>query len=193
MDTKKCPVCGEIKTLDQYYKRHNRTGSQVWPRCKICHGIECRRISQKYVAEGRCYCGRPVRPGVRKCEACIANAIKVQKRRKARHKATGLCYVCGKNPTNGYWACEACSARNVVRYHGARMADRKRLFESQGGICPLCAKPLNGYIRKKDAVIDHDHETKKVRGLVHNNCNLNLSNSTIESLERALAYLRGQA
>jgi hypothetical protein len=38
----------------------------------------------------------------------------------------------------------------------------------QSGLCAMCNKPM------KDPVVDHDHETGKVRGLLHHRCNVGL-------------------
>ena len=43
---------------------------------------------------------------------------------------------------------------------------RKLLFDAQLEKCPICEKDL-GY----DLVVDHNHETGEVRGLLHRRCN----------------------
>lgn len=40
----------------------------------------------------------------------------------------------------------------------------------QGGICPLCKKPID-YSIPREAVVDHDHKTGEVRGVLHRACN----------------------
>lgn len=40
----------------------------------------------------------------------------------------------------------------------------------QGGLCPLCNKPIDLTI-KGEGVIDHDHDTGEVRGVLHRSCN----------------------
>ena len=45
--------------------------------------------------------------------------------------------------------------------------DRESLYRKQGGLCALCDRPGKLYV-------DHDHETGKVRGLLCNQCNLQL-------------------
>lgn len=60
-------------------------------------------------------------------------------------------------------------------------------IEAQLGRCLLCGEPMGD-----DIVIDHNHETGKFRGLLHNNCNIGLGqfNDDPELLEQAVAYLR---
>lgn len=45
-----------------------------------------------------------------------------------------------------------------------------KIHKEQGGICPLCKKPIN-LAEKGAAVMDHDHETGLVRGILHRSCN----------------------
>ena len=47
--------------------------------------------------------------------------------------------------------------------------------------------------RKKVWVVDHDHDTGKIRGIICNPCNIQLGafKDSIEELEEAIKYLRG--
>ena len=44
---------------------------------------------------------------------------------------------------------------------------RKTLYEKCDGVCPLC----NQKIDYRNSVIDHNHTTKQVRGMICRNCN----------------------
>lgn len=55
-------------------------------------------------------------------------------------------------------------ARSQLRPLGMRM------LQEQGGVCPLCGKPIDLSI-KGELVIDHDHETGLIRGALHRSCN----------------------
>lgn len=50
----------------------------------------------------------------------------------------------------------------------------KRLAERQG-VCSLCKKPFDDSMLGR-AVLDHCHETGKIREFVHSRCNLGISN-----------------
>lgn len=43
----------------------------------------------------------------------------------------------------------------------------------QGGVCSLCHKPISLQVmgNKSDYVVDHDHETGEIRGVLHRSCN----------------------
>lgn len=46
----------------------------------------------------------------------------------------------------------------------------RHLQTVQGGLCPLCGKPIDMTI-KGEGVIDHDHDTGRIRGILHRSCN----------------------
>lgn len=43
---------------------------------------------------------------------------------------------------------------------------RVRLLDQQSGCCRLCEQPI-----VDDAVLDHDHKTGEIRGVLHRGCN----------------------
>lgn len=66
---------------------------------------------------------------------------------------------------------EAPAPRRTVKL--ARSAMRSyahKMLRDQGGVCPLCGKPIDLAI-KGEGVIDHDHDTGLIRGLLHRSCN----------------------
>lgn len=44
---------------------------------------------------------------------------------------------------------------------------REKLLKEQGYICPLCKTKIT----KQEATLDHDHETGKIRQVLHRSCN----------------------
>ena len=83
-----------------------------------------------------------------------------------------------------------------------------RLHQEQGGVCPLCNRPIDFTI-KGEAVCDHDHVTGRIRGALHRSCNAaegKVANAAgrwgaksmdyaaiVPWLENLLAYLRQPA
>jgi len=45
-----------------------------------------------------------------------------------------------------------------------------RWLKEQGGLCPLCGKPIDHTV-KGEGVVDHDHDTGEIRGILHRSCN----------------------
>jgi hypothetical protein len=123
---------------------------------------------------------------------------------KATHKKSGYrstCKECDKAYHRKWYADNPEKAREqwvrASKKYDPRPSRRKRLYglsveeyeallKAQNNICAICKAVF------PDSV-DHDHKTKKVRGLLCGNCNkgLGLLGDSIESLEDALNYLRG--
>ena len=78
------------------------------------------------------------------------------------------------------------------KLYGITVEDYHQLFEAQGGVCAICHKPPGS----RRLNLDHDHKTKKVRGLLCFMCNRGLGRfrddpklfrSAADYLERASA------
>ena len=83
-----------------------------------------------------------------------------------------------------------------------------RMLMEQGGACPLCSLPIDLKI-KGEGVLDHDHESGQIRGVLHRSCNAaegKISNAAarwgaksadysaiIPYLERVVEYLKKPA
>lgn len=91
---------------------------------------------------------------------------------------------------------------------GLRSFMLRHLQQVQGGLCPLCGKPIDITI-KGEGVTDHDHETGRIRGILHRSCNAaegkisnaaarwgaksNSYDAIIPYLESVTAYLKAPA
>src|SRR5262245_35888094 len=73
------------------------------------------------------------------------------------------------------------SARALLQRYGITFSDRDELIERQGNKCALCSGDPR--------VVDHDHRTGKIRGILCYSCNLKLSAlEDKEWLKRAEEY-----
>jgi Recombination endonuclease VII len=109
-----------------------------------------------------------------------------------------VCFKCGKEgefykrPDNGKevsYCKKCCSSYNKTRHsknlieerersrvkhyvqkYGITWEDKVRMYEEQKGICACCFEPLPS-VRDTKTCVDHNHETKAVRALVHRDCN----------------------
>jgi hypothetical protein len=75
--------------------------------------------------------------------------------------------------------------------YGITNEQYEQLLASQHGLCAVCGKPPNGTDQHKILVVDHDHETNQVRGLIHGRCNTLLGDCGEDTavLVGAIAYL----
>ncbi|APU03171.1 endonuclease VII [Ralstonia phage phiAp1] len=46
----------------------------------------------------------------------------------------------------------------------------RHLKVKQGGLCPLCGEVID-LTKPREGVIDHDHDTGEIRGVLHRSCN----------------------
>lgn len=76
------------------------------------------------------------------------------------------------------------------RKYGLEPDDIKRLLAEQGGGCALCGRLDPG--TRRSFHIDHCHHTGQIRGVLCHHCNLLLGHAGdhIQTLERAIDYLR---
>lgn len=76
----------------------------------------------------------------------------------------------------------------LERMYGITYEEYERIFNSQGGICPICSEPME---MGKNAVVDHCHNSSAVRGILHRVCNsaIGLLKENPDTLRRAAAYI----
>lgn len=76
---------------------------------------------------------------------------------------------------------------NLRRRFNITLEEYNELLEKQNSVCAIC----NGDNNKKTLVVDHDHNTNKIRGLLCDNCNtgLGLFKESRWALNKAIQYL----
>ena len=80
--------------------------------------------------------------------------------------------------------------RNIElkKWYGITLDDKRNMFDKQDGKCAICS---TNFIDFNKAHVDHNHITKKVRGLLCRNCNLVLGHAqdNFQVLQKAALYL----
>lgn len=90
-----------------------------------------------------------------------------------------------KRAASGYWRGPYRWIRIKERY-GLTKKEYEKMLENQGGVCALCGGVNGG----KHLVVDHDHTTEVVRGLLCGGCNQALGFFEKKGwVKRATAYL----
>jgi hypothetical protein len=84
--------------------------------------------------------------------------------------------------------------RNLLRRYGIGIDEYQTLLANQNFACSICTVEISDtleYKRKLPVVVDHNHETGEVRGILCSMCNLVLGHAreSTEILYRAIVYL----
>jgi len=104
-------------------------------------------------------------------------------------------YENNKEKLNKYkkqWAKDNPEKRRKSRFkfrYGLSHEDYLKMWESQDGKCAICGKV---FILPSDGCVDHNHDTKEIRGLLCNKCNfaIGLLNDDMELIEKVKMYLK---
>jgi hypothetical protein len=113
------------------------------------------------------------------------------KQRSGRpHCLASYCRPCSKIHARD-WARRNSGALLAYKYrtrYGLTIAKYESIVKKQNGHCAICLEIV------PKLVIDHDHKTRKVRGLLCHHCNtfLGLAKDSTSTLESAIRYLNGQ-
>lgn len=78
----------------------------------------------------------------------------------------------------------------LKRCYGITLEQYRAMEQAQGGVCRICKGPPIG--KAKRLSVDHDHQTKRVRGLLCSKCNslIGLAGDNPAVLTEAVAYLK---
>lgn len=79
---------------------------------------------------------------------------------------------------------------NLLLNYGITIEEYNSIFIKQKGKCAICGRQRSEF--KKDFAVDHDHKTKKIRGLLCNNCNRGIGflKDCVEIVFKAYKYLQ---
>jgi hypothetical protein len=135
------------------------------------------------------------RSGEMECARChqVKPLGQFHRRKKGRLSRTRSCRVC-RNAQHAQWKARNTDAwwRSHTAYkgrqYGITVDQFIEMLEVQDHRCAICRKPLG----TKGTAIDHDHNTGRVRGLVHSHCNLVIGNANedVSVLFGAIRYLK---
>jgi len=80
--------------------------------------------------------------------------------------------------------------KDLAHRYGITVEQFDEILYRQANACALCVRPFG---RRRAPHVDHNHDTKRVRGLLCSECNTGLGKlgDSLGSILRAAAYLAG--
>lgn len=176
---KTCFTCEVEKPVTDFHKRTVRNGKQIYqPACKDC--INRRNREQHVPSERTIQRQSDLASQTKVCVRCgIRKPFDDFSRRSAR----------GGRPQS---YCKVCDVDYQRMYKfGLDPEAYQALLTSQDGLCGGCREPL-AVGSAHGCNVDHCHETKLVRGLLCNHCNLALGHlkDDEDRILGLLSYLR---
>lgn len=100
-------------------------------------------------------------------------------------------YIKNKNSIQEYRQSHWSTSRNsqLIYHYGITLKDYENMLEKQDYKCKICKKEQETL--KKPLVVDHNHTTGKIRGLLCDNCNVGLGrfNDSVSLCKECVKYL----
>jgi hypothetical protein len=192
--TYRCSTCLQIKEQNDFYPRHVEGVSRpVTYDCIPCiQGKYYEKKNMNPMGEcERCQLHRPLfsnqlcrkcmkEKGLRLCKSCLS----IQPIYISFERAKAVCNACASKDSH-------LSAENklfhakLMRTYGISLEQYQALATKQGGRCAICKTAT------KRLVVDHDHKSNQVRGLLCAQCNVGLGmfKDSPAILSHAIAFL----
>ncbi len=173
METKLCPKCEEVKPVAEWYRRKG-TKDGLQTQCKACASLAYRDWEARNPEKVK---ERNVAARVRTKEWYAASA-----ENRARQKAQSARWR-KLNPERH--AASNRKSKLKVAY-GITQEDVQGMAAAQDHRCAIC-------LRKRKLVVDHCHQTGRVRGLLCDGCNwaIGVLGDKNGALQRAADYVAG--
>lgn len=161
---KTCSKCGKEKTLEKFV-RSRRSREGVCSVCKVC------------VAKAN------------RANYLINRETYLAKRQEYRQKNMELVKAQQQRYSAKPEVRERRRRRHLQKYDGMSLESYNIILEAQGRVCKICASTAT---HQRGLVVDHDHKTGKVRGIICHHCNTALGNAfdSIPRLQALIAYLQ---
>jgi hypothetical protein len=157
---KRCKICGETKSLDDFYPCAGM-GDGHRHDCKVCNlaAKAARNAADPQANRDRVKRWREENP--EKYRARMREYAASPAKKQADRKSY------------------------LMRTYGMTLEDYERMLADQNGVCAICKEPRP---EERTLHVDHDHETDEIRGLLCFRCN-NAIGDLRESPEFGLALV----
>jgi len=178
---------GHCRTLTRTLLREWQSGCD----CGWCGEIH--KLREAACIEYRAHLDHAIDHGNVECQKCGNSFPVSQMRPGSRH----ICKGCNYQKERDWQAANLEASRTHKRQHHLKkkfsitIEQADALLSSQGGVCAICRKAITDK-RGYGFHVDHNHATRKVRGILCFHCNsgLGLFKDNIEVLKSAVEYLK---
>lgn len=192
-DGKTCTKCGEWKASSAFGKMSRS------PHVKNRHCKECVKKRQQEWGHKNAVRNADgvVFPEFATCTRCNLSKPNSEFGRRKKNKSglATLCLQCCRERDQKRYNADPARRLEQAKWGGMKWrfgitrAEYEIMVAAQDGMCAICG---DMFFAKNVICVDHDHETKKVRGLLCKQCNfaVGLMKDKPENFDRAAAYLR---
>lgn len=132
---------------------------------------------------------QPIVDGKLRCAACLVFKD-FSEFTKDKHVSTGYISSC-KECRSKFQGDYRINVMYKMRY-GITRDEYNVIFDLQNGMCAICGLELDkDALGQERLMVDHDHDTDAIRGLLCRNCNIGLGHFSddVVKLANAIAYL----
>ena len=191
----KTKVCSDCKkkyhaTLEYFYK-NNQTNDRLCHQCKKCHTIYHKKWREANKEKNKNIKDNPNE--TKKCSRCKKILPKTREYfNMNRSHSDGFYHYCKFCRSEKYKK----TSRNLhlKKKFGINEEEYFKLLNKQNNVCAICGRmEMSRRSKKRMLSIDHNHKTKKIRGILCQTCNtiIGMGYDNTFILVRAIKYLRG--
>ena len=160
VEVKVCKRCGIEKPVSEFNRHHAKTSgaSKYRGECKVCQRLWRQENKEKFKEPSRLYRIKNAEKIKERKREYLSNPENLEKSRKYAREYHR------NNPERQH--------ERLCKKYGITAQQYDEMLENQNYGCAICGIKKNG--RRINFVIDHDHATGKVRGLLCYQCNVGL-------------------
>lgn len=181
---KECAQCGEMLPFEKFHLQKGGRGG-VSSKCRACR---CKQGKDQYKPRGAPrFCDTEKQ--IQACSRC-AKILPFDcffKQRKSKNGINPACKQCARADIKRQRAAKPHRYRNwkLKTKYGLTLERYEAMLETQGGLCLVCKNAM------KKPVVDHNHTTGAVRGLLCHKCNTGIGffDENVSYLAGAIEYI----
>ncbi len=176
------------KKISEYRKQyrliHKDILSEQKRRYRIAHKEQCKEEHQRWYLKHREERLQYEKVYNKKYYAKNKDIIREKKKQYNEEHRESIRKVSRERYQNDAIYRETMRKRSYEKKYGITIEDYNEMVEKQGGKCLICGKEFK-------LVVDHNHKTGCVRGLLCPNCNFGIGflQDDVELLQKAINYL----